>query len=93
MSIGTRKGDIRDGPLSRMTSTCSMSVSMPPTPVAIDTPMRSRSSPPPLMPPSSIACVAAATANCAKRSVRRTSLRSRYLPASKSLTSPAICVS
>ena len=70
-----------------------MRVSMPPTPVAIATPMRSRSGPPPLRPASASACAAAATAYCVNRSVRRISLRSMYFAGSNPLISPAICVS
>jgi hypothetical protein len=66
---------------------------MPPTPVAIATPMRSRSEPPPFNPASSSACAAAATAYWVKRSVRRISLRSMYFAGSNPLISPAICVS
>src|SRR5438552_1507198 len=66
---------------------------MPPTPVAIATPMRSRSGPPPLSPASASAWAAAATAYCVNRSVRRISLRSMYFAGSNPLISPAICVS
>jgi hypothetical protein len=93
ISMGTRNGERRDGPRSFMSRTWSIRVSMPPTPVAIATPIRSRSGPPPLSRASSRACAAAPTAYCVNRSVRRTSFRSMYVAGSKPFTSPAICVS
>src|SRR5437762_7217980 len=60
---------------------------MPPSPVAIATPMRSRSGPPPLSPASASAWAAAATAYCVNRSVRRISLRSIYFAGSNPLIS------
>src|SRR5919201_830880 len=92
MSMGTRNGDNRLGPRSSMSTTSLMSVSSPPTPVAIAVPTRSGSFT--VSRPASLsACDAAATPRCVKRSVRRASLRSMYCVASKPFTSPAICVS
>ena len=73
--MGTRKGETRLAPLSRHSSTCSSSVSSPPTPVPRITPARWGSASSESRPPAcSMAMAAAATANWAKRSTRLASL-------------------
>lgn len=62
--IGTKKGETLPGPFS-INFTCSeMSVLMPPMPEPIYTPNRSGETLSAVMPESSYACVAAATAYC-----------------------------
>src|SRR5438093_4611683 len=75
--------------------TFSTSVWMPPTPEPHRTPARaaSPSERSIVNPASSMASFATATANCAKRSVRRASFRSRNFSGSNPFTSPAIFVS
>ena len=64
-------------------------VGKPPLPFPMTTPMRSSSSEDRLIPESSKASAAAATAVCEKRAIRRASRGLMYLPGSKSGISPA----
>jgi len=90
MSIGTRNGDSRLGPRFSMSRTCSTSVSSPPT-AGRDRDADALGLFRHVHLAMVRACDAAATANCANRSVRRASFRSMYFVGSKSFTSPAIC--
>ena len=69
--IGTNSGLTRSGPLCSSTSVSSCTLTTPPPPVFITTPTRSAFVSSIVRPASSSACLAAATANCAKRSSRR----------------------
>jgi len=85
MIIGTMNGETRRGPFSWWTMIWVSIVSSPPTPVPMMTPVRAGSALSPSSPPaSSSACSAAATANWAKRSIRRTSFGPNSGVASKS---------
>ena len=90
---GMRKGLIRPGPRLRRRSNCSERVAIPPIPLAMKTPTSSRLVVSITRPELRNASVAAATANCTKRSVRRASLRSITRVGSKPLTSAAKWVS
>ena len=92
MPIGTMNGLIRSGPRRALVVNPSTSVPTPPSPVPRMTPVRSASSPSKRSgrPAWRSASAAATSPNWAYRSVRRISLRSRRLPASKPRTSPAI---
>src|SRR5215211_2104669 len=89
MNIGTKNGDTRLGPLWTYALQLSSYVCIPPMPLPMMTPVRSGDG----NFPSSPACVtawwAAASANCAKRSYRRASLRSMYNRGSNPFTSQA----
>src|SRR5690606_17761180 len=91
MNMGTKNGLIRCGPRSSMTRACSSNVRIPPIPLPMITPIlsRFRRSKWSVRPASSTACWATAMANCANRSVRRASLRSRYCSGSNPFTSHA----
>src|SRR5690606_35809175 len=91
MNMGTKNGLIRCGPRSSMMRACSSNVRIPPIPLPMITPIRSRwrRAHWQVRAASGRACWAPARANGANRSVRRTSFRSRYCSGSKPFTSHA----
>ena len=91
--MGTRKGLIRDGPLSRSTLNCSASVISPPMPLPITVPTSPALSSVISRPDWAAASRAAMTANWTNRSIRRAALRSRWSLGLKSETSAAMWVS
>ena len=88
MIIGIKRGLSRSGPLVTRMLICSWKVCRPPTPLATRAPM-SVASACTSMPASASAMRAAATANCAKRSMRRPARFSMKSVNSKPFTSPA----
>src|SRR5579875_251864 len=88
--IGAKNGLTRSGPRSRRIWCCSSHVCAPPMPEPMTTPTRSRFAAEIAKPASSSASRVAAIARWTKRSLRRTSLRSRYAAGSKSVTAAAI---
>jgi hypothetical protein len=95
-SAGMAKGLTWPGPLSRIMSAPSMTISIPPPPVFTMTATRSRCSSvmdAKSIPERSTASVAAATPKCTKRLIRRTILRSIVASGSKPFTSAAIFTS
>ncbi len=87
ISFGTVKGEIF-GPFSRSLVCCSSISLIPPIPVPTMAPQRKGCSFEKSSPLSLTACIAAATANCVKRSIRLLSRRSMYFVTSKFLISP-----
>ncbi len=90
--IGIRNGLTQRGPRVRSFSASSSSVPIPPTPVPMTTPIRSRLASLIARRESASACAAATTANCVKRSIRRASRRLSSASGSKPLTSAAMRV-
>ena len=88
--MGMKNGLILEGPLAPSFKDCSKKVWIPPIPVPTHTPQRVASIFSKSSLASSIASLAAATANWVTRSIRLPSFLSPYLPKSKSFTSPAI---
>src|ERR1043166_6068195 len=89
MSIGITNGLTRFGPLTTRVVCWSSSVLNPQMPLPMITPMRAGSSRAMSSLASAKACTAAATANCANRSVRRASFLSITVVGSQALISPA----
>ena len=87
--IGTRNGLTRSGPRARKTSTCSSKVPIPPMPVPIKIPTRSRLDSSMVRPACARASSVAAVANCVKRSILRASREPNEAAASKPFTSAA----
>jgi len=94
LSAGMAKGLTKRPPFSRKASAPMVTCSMPPPPVLITVATRSRRSGSQLAmsarPACSMASVAAATANCTKRLMRRAIFISIVFVGSKSFTSAAI---
>ena len=92
MSIGTRNGESRDGPRSSISNTCSISVSRPPTPVAIAVPTRSGSAT--FSSFASLSACADGRDRVVREPIGTPDVLAVHVRArSNSLTSPAICVS
>ena len=72
--MGMKKGLILMPPRATSTRAFSSVVGKPPLPLPMTTPILSRSIVDPFSPAASMACPAAATANCEKRAIRRASL-------------------